>query len=213
MEENSHDGGKKIGKDLKIIIVGDVSTGKTSIIRRYIDEVFEEKKIASIGPQFSSKIIKLNGVIYRIQFWDLPGQDRTPELTGIFCRDSNGVIFCCDISKIETKENIKKWYESIKGFNDIENIPKIILENKCDLLKEESHVNDNLDSLKNISDELGCQNYFRTSALNGYNIKESFDYLINEIIKLTDTAEVQLYNSFSIDQDKHQENNKKNRCC
>ena len=85
MGENPENNEKKFGNDLKIIIVGDMSTGKTSIIRRYIDGVFENTNKATIAPNFSNKIIQKNGVIFRLLFWDIPGQDRNSALTNIFC--------------------------------------------------------------------------------------------------------------------------------
>ena len=69
------------------------------------------------------------------------------------------------------------------------NIPKICIENKCDLLREEKDYNNNMESLKAISRELGCFCFFRTSALNGYNIKESFESLINQMIKIQEEKE------------------------
>ena len=62
---------------------------------------------------------------------------------------------------------------------NIADIPKIILENKCDLLGDESHFNDDSNLLKKTSLQLGCLNYFRTSALNGYNIDNAINFLLN----------------------------------
>ena len=210
MGENPENNGKKFGNDLKIIIVGDMSTGKTSIIRRYIDGVFENTNKATIAPNFSSKIIKTNDVIYRLQFWDIPGQDRNPTLNGLFCHDAQGVIFCCDITNKKSRDNLKKWYESVKNFKDIENTPKILLENKCDLIKEEINDNEDINSLKKVSDELQCINFFRTSALNGYNINESIDFLINDIINSLDSKDIQVYQSFMVKTAKKED---KTKCC
>ena len=70
------------------------------------------------------------------------------------------------------------------------NIPKICIENKCDLLREEKdYNNNNMEYLKAISKELGYFSFYRTSALNGYNIKESFESLINQMIKIQEEKE------------------------
>lgn len=76
--ENINEEQERFGIDLKIILIGNVSTGKTSIVDRYIDNTFRDKIKATISPNFSYKLIKKNGVIYRLQFWDIPGQDRSP---------------------------------------------------------------------------------------------------------------------------------------
>ena len=206
---------RKFGMDLKIIIVGDVSTGKTSIINRYINEKFETLNKTTLSPEFSYKIIKSNGIIFRIQFWDIPGQNRNPELTGVFCRDTQGIIFCSEVDNINTRENIKKWEDSLKEFNDIKNTPKILIDNKCDLLGDESHYNDDFDKLKTFSDEHDFSGCFRTSALNGYNVNKAIDFIINEIIKSIEEDDIQFYNSKIKVNDSFDSTNQKNknRCC
>ena len=214
MEKNNKED-KKFGMDLKIIIVGDVSTGKTSIINRYINENFENLNKTTLSPEFSYKIIKSNGIIFRIQFWDIPGQNRNPELTGVFCRDTQGIIFCSDVDNINSRENIKNWEDSLKEFNDIKNTPKILIDNKCDLLGDESHYNDDFDKLKTFSDEHDFSGCFRTSALNGYNVNKAIDFIINEIIKSIEEEDIQFYNSKIKVNDSFATTNQKNknRCC
>ena len=82
-----------------------------------------------------------------------------------------------------TKDNLKAWEETLSSKEEIENIQKIIIENKCDLLGDENKYNDDINNLRRFSKQLGCKNFFRTSAKNGYNVNEAIDYLINEIIK------------------------------
>ena len=212
MEENPQG---DAAKDLKIIIVGDSGAGKTSIIERFTKGTFIENRVSTISPEFSTKVINSNNIIFRINFWDLPGQDRDYSLARVFCKDSNGIILCCDICNENSRENLKQWDNSIKNIYDIKNIPKIILENKCDLLKDEKHYNDNIEPLRKISDELDCINFFRTSALNGYNINESIDYLINECIKREEEIDTKKYNSFGIKKSKIKDKEQKRHegCC
>ena len=179
MEDN-----KTFGIDLKVILVGDTSTGKTSIINRYIKGTFEEQCRATISPNFSSKMIKKDGFTYRLQCWDIPGQDRNPTLTSIFCRDTQGVVLCCDVKEKKTREDLLKWKNSLESYSNISNLPIIILENKCDLLGKEDNYNDDIEELKHFSEDNNFSGYFRTSALNGYNIENAMDFLISEIIKV-----------------------------
>ena len=213
MEDSYKEEGKQFGIDLKIIIVGDISTGKTSIINRYINKKFDKTTTATITPEFAYKIINSNGIIFRVQFWDIPGKNRNSELTGIFCRDTQGIIFCVESGNKVSRDNINNWEDSIKIFNDIKSIPKIIVENKCDLLGDESHYNDNFDSLKRFSDEHGYLGCFRTSALNGYNINEAIDFFIDEIIKSVNEEDIQYYHSKTKIDTTTISNYNKNRCC
>ena len=169
---------------LKVIIVGDMDTGKTSIIKRYLYDKFDNNKNSTIAPELKTKIIKINGINYNINFWDLPGQDRNAFISGNFARDTDGIIYCCDVGNKKSMENLKKWEEALKSKENIDDITKIVIENKCDLKGNESQYNDNSSALRSISNELECSNFFRTSALNGYFVKTSIEYLINEIIKL-----------------------------
>jgi small GTP-binding protein len=166
---------------LKMIIVGDSGTGKTSIITRYIKQTFEPNNKATIVPLYSSKVLTINGNKYQFNIWDIPGQDRNPVVTRSFAQDTQGIIYCCEVKK--TKESLKSWEESLNSFTDTKEIPKIIVENKCDLLGDESFYNEDINILRETAKKLECFKFFRTSALNGYNVNGAFNALINEMIK------------------------------
>ena len=166
---------------LKIIIVGDSGTGKTSIITRYIKQTFEPNNKATIVPLYSSKVLTINGNKYQFNIWDIPGQDRNPVVTRSFAQDTQGIIYCCEVKK--TKESLKSWEESLNSFTDTKEIPKIIVENKCDILGDESFYNEDINILRETAKKLECFKFFRTSALNGYNVNGAFNALINEMIK------------------------------
>ena len=168
---------------LKVIIVGDMDTGKTSIIKRYLYDKFDSNNNSTIVPELKTKIIKINGINYNINFWDIPAQDRNIFVLGSFVRDTNGIIYCCDVGNKKSMENLKKWEEALKSKENIEDIPKIIIENNCELLGDENHYNDKIFALSKMSIELGCLNFFRVSSSNGYNIENSINYLVYEIIK------------------------------
>ena len=198
---------------LKIIILGDSGTGKTTIIRRYIKGEFEPNIIATIVPLYSSKVLIINGTKYQFNIWDIPGQDRNPIITHTFVNDTHGIIYACEVNNKNSRENLKKWEQSIKNCISIEKIPRIIVENKCDLLGDESHYNDNINSLKTYAKELGCSHFFRTSALNGYNVDKALKSLINEVIKDIKDAGIQYYNQKKLQNIKSNANQENDRCC
>ena len=159
---------KNKSQDLKIIIVGDSVTGKTSFVNRYILNKFTGDYQATIVTQFSSKIVKFNDTTYRLQFWDIAGQDRNVTTTNIFCKNTNGIVLCCEINDISTLNNTLIWKNSIEQNIDIKNVPMIIVQNKCDLLGDELNYNNGIDELKEFGKQNGIKNCFRTSALNGF---------------------------------------------
>ena len=181
----------KQSRDLKIIIVGDSGTGKTSFVNRYILNKFTGNYQATIATQFSSKILQLNDITYRLQFWDIAGQDRNVTTTNTFCKNANGIVLCSEVNDKKTLENTLMWKNSIEQNIDVTNVPMIIIQNKCDLLGNESEYNKDIEELKEFGKKNGVVNSFRTSALNGYGIKESMEFLINEIIKVTDFSDIE----------------------
>ena len=218
MEEVLNEDNRRIGNDLKIILIGNLSTGKTSIINRYINNNFEEHCRATIAPEFSYKVVKSNGIIFRLQFWDLPGQERNPIVTGLFCKGSNGVICCCEVNNNKSREDISKWEETLKNNIDIDNIPKILLENKCDLLGGEDKYNENIEELKKFSEEHNFSACFRISALNGYNIDNAIKFLVDEIASTLSEEDLNIYkegNSTMIDlsTSRASYDNNSRKCC
>ena len=207
-------------KELKIIIVGDSGTGKTSFVNRYILNKFVDTCLATIVSQFSYKILKIGDLTYRLNFWDIAGQDRNPEATKIFCKNTNGIILCCDASYRKSRDNTIKWKESVDKNINLKNIPIIIIENKCDLLGEtENDYNKDIDELKNFAEQNNIKNSFRTSAMKGYGIEDSMNYLINEIINMNNLndayeEEENLRETIALSEKPHHNSRaKKGNCC
>lgn len=211
--KNLNEYAETFGNDLKVILVGNASTGKTSIVDRYIKNIFINKKQATIAPNSLSKLIRKNNVIYRLHIWDIPGQDKSPALTSIFCKDSHGIIFCCDALVEQSRNDILTWIKSIKEFIDISDLPMIIMENKCDLLGDENDYNKGIEELKSFSDNNNFLGAFRTSALNGYNVENAINFLVDDIInKIENNKSNNTPNtSIKLNETKEEQNSK--RCC
>ena len=208
---------KNQNRDLKIIIVGDSGTGKTSFVNKYILNRFADTYQATIATQFSSKILEIDGITYRLQFWDIAGQDRSVTTTNIFCKNTNGVVLCCEINDKNTLNNTIIWKNSIEQNIDVTNVPMIIIQNKCDLLGSELEYNKGIEELKEFTERNGIKNCFRTSAMTGFGIRESMEYLIQEIIKVTEFKENEYDNenreTVAISDKPRTIRGKKNGCC
>jgi small GTP-binding protein len=208
---------KNQNRDLKIIIVGDSGTGKTSFVNKYILNKFADTYQATIATQFSSKILEIDGITYRLQFWDIAGQDRSVTTTNIFCKNTNGVVLCCEINDKNTLNNTIIWKNSIEQNIDVTNVPMIIIQNKCDLLGSELEYNKGIEELKEFTERNGIKNCFRTSAMTGFGIQESMEYLIQEIIGVTEFKENENDNenreTVAISDKPRTIRGKKNGCC
>lgn len=85
--------------DLKIIVIGSSGTGKTSYVNKWTKNIFKEEYQATIVSEFGFKIFEYEGKLYRIQLWDLAGEDKNSTVTKIFAKDSHGCIIVTDVTK------------------------------------------------------------------------------------------------------------------
>ena len=168
--------------ELKIIIVGNSGTGKTSYVNKWVKDEFTEQYHVTIVSEFSYKVTEYKGKIYKINIWDLAGMDQNIYITKIFSKDAHGCVVLTDITDEKSLESSIKWKESIDEatkFLDGGLIPSILIRNKIDLLNKD--INDD-NKIKEFVEKNNFINVFNTSAKTGIGIEESMYYLIGNII-------------------------------
>ena len=174
-------------KVLKIIVLGDTSVGKTSIIRQYIHQKFSDKYKATIGADFFSQDISIDDTQISLQVWDTAGQERFQSLGSAFYRGADACILTFDLTNAKTFKDLKKWQDEFLVSADPRdplNFPFAVFGNKCDLPESERTVTKEM-----IED--WCKNsrvtnipYFETSAKENINIESSFTRVIQDALKL-----------------------------
>ncbi len=117
----------------KIVLVGDFSTGKTSLIRRFVDNQFSDRYLSTIGVKISRK--KLNSGDIEIQnlIWDIEGGTETKPLNTTYLMGAHGAIIVADLSRESTLERIQTYIDMLEEKSL--KIPFVIALNKCDLLE------------------------------------------------------------------------------
>ena len=168
--------------ELKIIIVGNSGTGKTSFVNKWVKDEFTEQYHVTIVSEFSYKVTEYKGKIYKINIWDLAGMDQNIYITKIFSKDAHGCVVLTDITDEKSLESSIKWKESIDEatkFLDGGLIPSILIRNKIDLLNKD--INDD-NKIKEFVEKHNFIKVFNTSAKTGIGIEESMYYLIGNII-------------------------------
>ena len=90
--------------DLKIIVIGTSGTGKTSFVNKWTKNIFSDTYKATIVSEFGFKIFEQEGKLYRIQLWDLAGQDKNAMVTKIFAKDAHGCVVMADATNAQTRE-------------------------------------------------------------------------------------------------------------
>ncbi|KAJ2755576.1 Golgi to endosome transport [Coemansia aciculifera] len=93
----------------KLIIIGDMGCGKSSLLRQFTEDAFSEKTNHTIGVEFGTKIVDVDGERVKIQAWDTAGQERFRSVTRSYYRGSIGTIFVYDITSRESFESLDKW--------------------------------------------------------------------------------------------------------
>ena len=126
----------------KIIMVGDPGVGKTSLINRYVNNLFREDYKSTIGVDFALKTFTRNKCSVRMQLWDIAGQERFSSITRVYCKDTHGVIVVFDVARWMTTQSISSWKEKIDNYledyyDTKDPIPALLIANKIDLAPED----------------------------------------------------------------------------
>ena len=95
---------RALRSDLKIIVIGTSGTGKTSYVNKWTKNIFSDTYKATIVSEFGFKIFEQDGKLYRIQLWDLAGQDKNAMVTKIFAKDAHGCVVMSDATNTSTRE-------------------------------------------------------------------------------------------------------------
>ena len=202
---------------IKILILGDSTVGKTTLLLKYVDCYFPKAYIATIGVEYKVKKINLNGLDLNLQIWDSAGQERFLGITKNFMKGADGIIYMYDITNKESFDNLKNWI--MQSEESIEDFKKIIIGNKIDLEKERQVTKELLEQFCQGRDIQG----FEISAKNDVNnieISKCFETLVQLIIE--GKSKEQLLDRFSEDSrsrsksvisyNKHTKKRKK-KCC
>ena len=93
----------------KVLLIGDSSVGKSSILLRFSDNEFTSSYISTIGVDFKVRTLDVGGKIVKLQIWDTAGQERFRTITTTYYRGSNGIIIVYDVSNRDSFLNVQQW--------------------------------------------------------------------------------------------------------
>jgi Ras-related protein Rab-32 len=173
---------------LKVLVLGDPATGKTSIIKRTITNSISDLHKPTIVVDFHFRKFDVQGTSVALQLWDIAGQDRFGALYRIYYRDAFGAMLVFDLSRPETFQSVLKWKREIDNKVMLPNgsaLPVILLANKSDL--PDTRVNK--EELDAFCKEHGFVGWLETSAKTNHNIEESVKSLVTTILSQPDAVE------------------------
>ena len=119
----------------KLLVIGDSNVGKSSILSRFVDDTFTEDSreySCTIGVDFFSKIVNINGKKVYLVIWDTAGQERFRSITSSYYRGADGVILVYDVCAMESFKNLDYWLEQIVFNSTNIECVKVLMGNKID---------------------------------------------------------------------------------
>ena len=194
----------------QLLIIGDSTVGKTSILSRFANGIFNSNYLATVGLDSFTKDEIIDDKTIRIKIWDTAGQERYKSLTKGFFRNAEGVMLVYDVTNSETYENLKFWLQSIKNNTspDMGEIPIILIGNKIDCEDREVKV----EEAENFWKEQGYP-YFETSAKTGENIDNTIKYLVKKVINIKEGKKDDENENIKIDKKDINKNNEEAKKC
>ena len=159
---------------LKILLIGDSCVGKTALLLKYVDGLFTENHIASIGVEYKDKIIEIDNRKIKLEIWDTAGQEIYRSLTKNFYRRADAFLFVFDVTNEKSYEHIKDWLIEVEELG--KDLKKILIANKIDLKNKRIINKERMEKFA----EKNNMKFFETSAKEGTNV----DIIFTEIAKL-----------------------------
>lgn len=158
----------------KVVLIGDSGVGKSNLLSRFTRNEFCLESKSTIGVEFATRSVQIDGKTIKAQIWDTAGQERYRAITSAYYRGAVGALLVYDITSFESFNNARKWLTELRDHSD-SNIVVLLAGNKNDLSHlravsvEQAHEFANSEDLTTIE----------TSALNSSNVEQAFTDLLS----------------------------------
>jgi len=162
----------------KLLLIGDTSVGKSSLLLRFTEDTFNSTFISTIGIDFKVKTVDIDGERVKLQVWDTAGQERFRTITTAYYRTAQGIILTYDVTNPDSFANLKMWAKAIDQ-HAAKNVYRILVGNKCDLVDKRQI---SIEKGRELANEFGIP-FFETSAKDATSVEEAFLTLARDIKK------------------------------
>lgn len=153
----------------KLLLIGDSGVGKSCLLLRFADDSYTDSYISTIGVDFKIRTMTLDDKVIKLQIWDTAGQERFRTITSSYYRGAHGIIIVYDTTDMESFNNVKTWLNEIEKYAS-ENVNKVLVGNKCDLVTKKAV---DTQMAQDFANSLGIP-FLETSAKNSTNVDEAF---------------------------------------
>ncbi|XP_073341044.1 ras-related protein Rab-42b [Pagrus major] len=174
----------------RIIMLGDSTVGKSSLLKRYTEDLFLETINQTVGVDFYVHFLEVEpGVRVKLQFWDTAGQERFRSVTRSYYRNSVGGLLVFDMTNRATFDHIKEWHAEVCERVQPHKVVFVLVGQKSDLDAHEERAVSRLEAEK-LAGQLGVP-YVEVSAKSGHNVREAFELLTRRVYQGLLSGEVE----------------------
>ncbi len=159
----------------KICMIGAFSVGKTSLVRRFVQSIFTDKYLTTVGVKIDKKQTICAGTEVSLLLWDLYGEDEFQRMQTSYLRGSSGLLLVADGTRSATVDKALELKD--RAVSSLGPIPHLLLVNKCDLATEWEVSPERMDALR----QAGWQ-IRKTSAKSGEGVEEAFQSLTAQMM-------------------------------
>lgn len=166
----------------KLILIGDSGVGKSSLLTRYVNDVYNTSFMSTIGIDFKVKTIELEGKKIKLQIWDTAGQERFRKIVSSYYRGAQGIAFVFDLTDSKSFNNLAYWISDVKKqIEDDSHIKTILIGTKADLIGKHPDTNVNQKYIHNFLKSTSMP-YVETSANTGIGVNSAFEQLAKQLL-------------------------------
>ncbi|GAA5865400.1 hypothetical protein JCM5296_005480 [Sporobolomyces johnsonii] len=170
----------------KVVLIGDSGVGKSNLLSRFTRNEFNLESKSTIGVEFATRSISVEGKTVKAQIWDTAGQERYRAITSAYYRGAVGALLVYDIAKHATYVNVLRWLKELRDHAD-SNIVIMLVGNKSDLRHLRAVPTD---EAKLFSQENGLS-FIETSALDASNVENAFQTILTEIYRIVSSKQLE----------------------
>ncbi|KAL2513745.1 Ras-related protein RABA2a [Forsythia ovata] len=163
----------------KVVLIGDSGVGKSNLLSRFTRNEFCLESKSTIGVEFATRTLQVEGRTVKAQIWDTAGQERYRAITSAYYRGALGALLVYDVTKPTSFENVSRWLKELRDHAD-SNIVIMLIGNKTDLKHLRAVATEDA---QNFAEKEGLS-FIETSALEATNVEKAFQTILSEIYRI-----------------------------
>ncbi|KAF8391207.1 hypothetical protein HHK36_023509 [Tetracentron sinense] len=170
----------------KVVLIGDSGVGKSNLLSRFTRNEFSLESKSTIGVEFATRSLNVDGKVIKAQIWDTAGQERYRAITSAYYRGAVGALLVYDVTRHSTFASVERWLKELRDHTD-PNIVVMLIGNKSDL---RHLVAVSTEDGKSFAERESLY-FMETSALEATNVDKAFAEVLTQIYRIVSKKAVE----------------------